>query len=666
MLYIQCCGDPKNEDILKKFENLGRKGEREIQDATKKQFVNGNDFFFLSKVEDAIFEIGAFVERIDGFEKKLNRFLSNIGLELINIDYEEVVFSVIDDMLDTAEMFNFVRRIGLGFPGFDKIRRMMRRDECEETIIEKNAKLPIYGAAEQLCVRNSLLEELERIYQGKKNKRVPGHPVHYMIQTDDKESAENAVEVLVQALYENDRIESRRVTMVSIDEMEFGFNRIAIDEVFANGAGTTLVIDYQGGEEEEGSLASASRDLIERICNAIKRYRNSVLTVLRLPKACTRLKEWFFEYLGGISIVEINEDFVSGSEAKQILKKKARMMHVYPDQQLIGSIREEENYLLRDLNGNFEDWFGEKLKRSIYPQYQAFHSVRKKEGEETPKGSAYEDLERMIGLTEAKKVVRQALDYYKARKIFREKGMMQNTPSMHMVFTGNPGTAKTSVARLFARIMKDNGILSTGQLVEVGRGDLVGKFVGWTAPTVKKKFSEAKGGVLFIDEAYSLVDDRDGLYGDEAINTIVQEMENHREEVVVIFAGYPDKMEQFLQKNPGLRSRIAFHVPFEDYNADELCDIATLLADKCGMRFTEDAYDKLRQNFEIAMEQSDFGNGRYVRNVIEKARMAQSSRLLSMDIDRITGEDVATLCGEDIEVPEVEEKNTVIKFGFCG
>ena len=114
--------------------------------------------------------------------------------------------------------------------------------------------------------------------------------------------------------------------------------------------------------------------------------------------------------------------------------------------------------------------------------------------------------------------------------------------------------------------MKENNLLSKGNLIEVGRGDLVGKYVGWTAPTIQKKFKEAQGSVLFIDEAYSLVDDRDGSFGDEAINTIVQEMENHRNDVVVIFAGYPDKMESFLQKNPGLRSRIAYHVPFSDYD----------------------------------------------------------------------------------------------------
>ena len=668
MLYIRCWGDPKNKETLQKFELLDRKDERELQDATKKQFISGKDFFFLSKIEDDRFEIGAVVETFDRFEMKLNRFLSTIGLELDNVEYEEVVFSVLDDMLDTAEMYSFVRRRNGVYEnlGLERIRRRMRSDDHDEEIIEPCDKTSIYRTAEELCIRNSLTDELDRIYQGKKNKRVLGHPIHYMIETDDKEIADNTIKVLIQSLHENGRLESRRVTTVQVEDGGFRFGRDLIDGCYENCSGSTIVLDYYGSAEEENDRASSSRNLIERICVEMKKNRNQVLTILCLPKECTKLKDIFFEYLGDISIVELKEDFVFGSEAKQILAKKARKNHVCPDKQLLGMIRDDEEYLLRDLNQDFEEWFGKKLKRSVYPQYQGIHSVKKEEVEETPNGSAFDDLEHMIGITEAKSVIRQALDFYKARKIFREKGMMQNTPSMHMVFTGNPGTAKTTVARLFSRIMKDNGILSTGKLVEVGRSDLVGRFVGWTAPTVKRKFAEAKGGVLFIDEAYSLVDDRDGLYGDEAINTIVQEMENHREDVIVIFAGYPDKMEGFLQKNPGLRSRIAFHVSFKDYDADELCDIATLLADKCGMRFTEDAYDKLRQNFTVAMEQSDFGNGRYVRNVIEKARMAQSSRLLSMDIEQISRDDVATLCGDDIEVPEVEDKNTVIKFGFCG
>lgn len=208
-------------------------------------------------------------------------------------------------------------------------------------------------------------------------------------------------------------------------------------------------------------------------------------------------------------------------------------------------------------------------------------------------------------------------------------------------------------------------MLSIGDLYELGRADLVGRYVGWTAPKVKARFNAAKGSVLFIDEAYSLVDDRDGLYGDEAISTIVQEMENRREDIVVIFAGYPDKMEQFLQKNPGLRSRIAFHVPFRDYDESELWQITKLMAMKMGVSVDDEAQPKLLEMFGRALNSEDFGNGRYVRNLLELARMRQASRLVTMDIDLVTDEAVTTLLPEDFEEPALtHETRKVWKIGF--
>ena len=161
------------------------------------------------------------------------------------------------------------------------------------------------------------------------------------------------------------------------------------------------------------------------------------------------------------------------------------------------------------------------------------------------------------------------------------------------------------------------------------------------------------------------MDDRDGSYGDEAITTIVQEMENHRDEVIVIFAGYPDKMESFLQKNPGLRSRIAYHVPFYDYDTDSLCKIAELIAKQNNLSISEGAYDKMTDIFENARTEDNFGNGRYVRNVIEKAKLAQATRLLSMDLDSIGRTDIFTICAEDIEQPVEVITADKKRIGFC-
>ena len=177
--------------------------------------------------------------------------------------------------------------------------------------------------------------------------------------------------------------------------------------------------------------------------------------------------------------------------------------------------------------------------------------------------------------------------------------------------------------------MKENDILSKGKLIEVGRNDLVARYVGWTAKTVKAKFAEAKGSVLFIDEAYSLLDNRSGSFGDEAINTIVQEMENTREDTIVVFAGYPREIEHFMSRNPGLSNRIAYHINFPDYNEGKLFEIAKAMLKEQNLKLDESAIPRVKSIIVSGCRESNFGNGRYVRNILDKAKMKQASRLVA-------------------------------------
>lgn len=280
-------------------------------------------------------------------------------------------------------------------------------------------------------------------------------------------------------------------------------------------------------------------------------------------------------------------------------------------------------------------------------------------------GTAKKELEEMIGLTTVKAVIQKAIANFKLKKIYMDKGIVKEKSSLHMVFTGNPGTAKTSVARLFAEIMKDEKVLPTGNFVEVGRAELVGNHVGTTAPLVKRKFKEAQGGVLFIDEAYSLCDSYENGFGDEAINTLVQEMENHREDVIVIFAGYPDKMKNFLDRNPGMLSRIAFHVEFEDYSTEELCDITKLMLSKKQMTITDIAMAKLRKNYESARVSNDYGNGRYVRKLLEEAEMNLAERVSRLCESDITTPMITTLEESDIPEPGIMKCQEKKRIGFC-
>nr|WP_314758418.1 DNA-directed RNA polymerase subunit alpha C-terminal domain-containing protein [uncultured Lachnoanaerobaculum sp.] len=228
-----------------------------------------------------------------------------------------------------------------------------------------------------------------------------------------------------------------------------------------------------------------------------------------------------------------------------------------------------------------------------------------------------DELQALVGISNAKDQVKRILAFAKMRKAMEENGKHLEPITLNMEFVGNPGTAKTTVARIVAGLLKEIGIIKTGEFIEVGRADLVAKYVGQTAPMVQNVFQRAKGGVLFIDEAYSLLEERRGEFGDEAINMIVQEMENNRKDTIVIFAGYPDEMEKFFLRNPGLRSRVPFRVNFEDYNVEEMLDICKLEAFKKGFLTDDMADKKIMEICEKSIKNKNNGNGRFCRNLIE-------------------------------------------------
>lgn len=624
-------------------------------------------YAFVSDASQDTVTIGIIIKNYTDIHKLISGYLQSIEMELKDTCLEEITFNTLRNMLGCANRNDYINDDDEVLEQFelDKLNgRFGRGIEYGENILDGCDKRSVYDCAHKFLAKDTFIPELDRIYAGSAKHNVSGHPVHYMIQTDDRETRKGMFRVLLQALYANSRILSKRYCFLNIRPGE-NFSRAVYDCLYKSSIGGAVIVRYLANDDTEEDYANCGRDTIETLCEVMKKYCNQVLTVFCLPRECTSSKDFFYENLGNISIVELKEEFVSGERAKDFLKMLAKDSGIRTDKKLFEKLEDEKGYLAPDLHDLFDNWYNDKLKAGVYPQYKDIVTAKREVVKAAPKGSAYDELNQMIGLDEAKKVINQALNYYKAQKLFADKGMKSDHPAMHMVFTGNPGTAKTTVARLFARIMKENNILSKGNLIEVGRGDLVGKYVGWTAPTIQKKFRDAQGSVLFIDEAYSLVDDRDGSFGDEAINTIVQEMENHRDDVVVIFAGYPDKMEGFLQKNPGLRSRIAYHVPFNDYDTVALCEIAKLIAKQKGLTFTDEACNKLTGLFDAARIESDFGNGRYVRNVIEKAKMAQATRLLTMDFDSIESEDIALITADDIEIPKSSAKTEKKRIGFC-
>lgn len=254
------------------------------------------------------------------------------------------------------------------------------------------------------------------------------------------------------------------------------------------------------------------------------------------------------------------------------------------------------------------------------------------------------ELDNIVGLKEIKEYVLSLEEYYGVQKKRREAGLKASEVSKHMIFTGNPGTGKTTIARVISRYLKAIGVLTGGQLVEVSRADLVGKYVGHTAPLTNQVIQSAIGGVLFIDEAYSLYRGKDDSFGLEAIDTLVKGIEDNRDNLIVILAGYSNEMEEFLTSNSGLKSRFPNTINFPDYTGEELLAIGKITAKSKGYAIDDGACDALLAYFNAvqAVRAKDAGNGRLVRNKIEEAILNQSKRLAkdeAADLSLLTSED---------------------------
>ena len=269
--------------------------------------------------------------------------------------------------------------------------------------------------------------------------------------------------------------------------------------------------------------------------------------------------------------------------------------------------------------------------------------------------TALEDLERdLIGLVPVKTRIRDIAALLVIDKLRMQFKLAAQSPSLHMSFTGNPGTGKTTVAMRMATILHRLGYVRKGHLVAVTRDDLVGQYIGHTAPKTREILKKAMGGVLFIDEAYYLYrPDNERDYGQEAIEILLQVMENQRDDLVVILAGYKDRMDTFFTSNPGLSSRIAHHLDFPDYSAEELLSISDRMLASQNYRFGDRARETFAQYLALRLAQPHFANARSVRNALDRARLRQASRLFQ-DRDRLLTEaDLCTLAAEDIAASRV-------------
>lgn len=340
------------------------------------------------------------------------------------------------------------------------------------------------------------------------------------------------------------------------------------------------------------------------------------------------------------------ESLEADKELKEVVKTKYKNGHMSGNarsiRKLVADIITNHKLRIVDNKGDFYKIDPEDVSMVIRRK-----DTRNQETIVKMRDQAFAKLDALVGLSQLKDEVKKWSNFIKVEKKRAEMKLSSNKISYHMTFKGSPGTGKTTVARIMGEILKSNGILSRGHFKEVNRSDLVGEYVGHTAIKVKKLLKEIEGGVLFIDEAYSLVQDEKDSFGKEAVDILIAEMENKREDLVVILAGYTNEIDKLLETNPGFRSRISNHFIFPDYNADELVELLRMSLKEQRLVLTSSAEIKVIQYIENQHKNNQVdGNGRWVREFIDKLKKNQANRIA--EYDEITEESLMTIEVEDI------------------
>lgn len=363
------------------------------------------------------------------------------------------------------------------------------------------------------------------------------------------------------------------------------------------------------------------------------------IIIVRTSKEAESIKKELLEDFSKVSIVNFPQ--YDEEELKkiglQMLNQKGIQLYNEDYEQLIA-----ENKVLKDAK-EVRLFVQELIEFSVQNNYDPSDKIelnldgfiRQSECSVQNEENAEKKLSELIGLEEVKIVLNQQLAYNQVSALRQAHGFSNEILNRHLVFSGNPGTGKTIVARLYTKILYNNKIIQENKLVEVGRADLVGEYVGQTAPKVKRAFDEATGGVLFIDEAYSLIPSSERDFGHEAISAIIQEMENRRDKVLVIFAGYEELMAKFIETNPGLSSRISREIKFLDYTIDQLIAILELMINKRHYKLTDDCKPVLYQHFSEVVNCRNFGNARYVRKLVDEIVFSQAQRVIEGDKNQL-------------------------------
>lgn len=634
-------------------------------------------------------DIASIVQREIMTRAKGKRIFSNMCSVKYNLT--EITMGVFLDKTNSNydQPKQLPRRLGLMV--FDNGRNYHDYEYIEHGKISINEAIKFCNSKQ---LSSDLKREIKRILSTtnmNENTVYSGIPVQYVLVAESSKRQLMMKDILLKALITAKRPNGHLVYDETIkavyDDDEVKINTKNVNNIYSTYAGGTVAVTLANIPDEDTKksfpddrtrFCIGSDDIpvdtgLNMILDNMYKYRIDVQTIIATNKAgLSRLVKAAKNKPSPIIMVIREDECTKKAATKWLMSrmKKTKENAATATTDLIKLLFENDDTIIEwdDLFDTYNHWFNmELLNKDDYDYYKKHGKLlcnmlnnEKQQNEESMDNAdkqnstneAFMELDRMIGLSTVKKVVRQIINVSVANKLYEQYNLkkMLHQPTMHMVFRGNPGTAKTSVARIIARIMKEKGILSKGKLIEVGRQDLVGAFVGHTAIKVHKVFERAMGSVLFIDEAYSLMDDRRGGFGDEAITTIVQEMENRRKDMVVIFAGYPNEMNKMISINPGMKSRIAHYIDFPDYSDKELLAIFNKFIEDRGMKIDEESTDIISSVITSANNTQRESNGRFVRNVMEKVMMRHDERMAMMNPDAIVLDTLLTLTSDDCDI----------------
>lgn len=572
---------------------------------------------------------------------------SQLGLE-VSFKLElckKINYSEVEELIDECDSSNDY------FDSTDK-RIILEENSEEENEGEGKAK----ALKESMGIKDAL-NKLEAIYgfekiKNESKKLIDFHNIikirtnymlnfHYLICCEDDYLSFNAIKLFCEILYYKKLINRRIYVQLDAEILMESFYYYC-EEIMKNSIGGVLIIN--NAEKLVNNSDEDSNDILCDMVKTLNKYRDKIMIIFQASEKdqAKKLKDKLEESL---IIRYIDEQLYSDDEVYKIIKSKITSKYkILLDEGAKDGFLQALSCKRNDSKlGSIS--LGEKIfEASIFNKFinsniggknplilkKADFLNTENNLEKNKYTDAKAELDSLIGLKVLKEKITEIIDYLKVEKHRKESGLSTQPLCLHMEFTGNPGTCKTTVARIIGKLFKEVGLLKKGDFYEVGREDLVAKYVGWTAKTVSAKVKEAVGSVLFIDEAYSLCEDRSGGYGDEAISTLIKEMENHKDELVVIIAGYPNEMEELINKNPGFKDRIAFKLDFPDYSAEELTEIFEKFCTTGGYGLTENCNEYIKSKLELILDNKDanFGNGRFIRKFYERVKLAQAKRII--------------------------------------